>query len=101
MLKTCSKSRICTDEQFFIQRNVFFDGSKYESEKKGKGQESIQLSTTPDPGYELKSDKFTISRLWMSVTTQGGSGRQYVTGPGGNISEYRLVLLNVYRFRET
>ena len=42
----------------------------------------------------------SISRLRMSVTTQGGSGRQYVTGPGRNISKYRFVLLNVYRFRE-
>ena len=41
-----------------------------------------------------------ISRLGMSVTTQGGSGRQYVTGPGRNISKYRFVLSNVYRFRE-
>ena len=37
----------------------------------------------------------------MSVTTQGGSGRQCVTGPGRNTSKYRFVLLNVYRFRET
>ena len=37
----------------------------------------------------------------MSVTTQGGSRRQYVTGPGRNISKYRFVLLNVYRFWET
>ena len=37
----------------------------------------------------------------MSVTTQGGSGRQYVTGPGRKISKYRLVLLNVYRFQDT
>ena len=41
-----------------------------------------------------------VSRLGMSVTTQAGSGRQYVTGPGRNISKYRFVLLNVYRFRE-
>ena len=41
------------------------------------------------------------SRLGMSVTTQGGSGRQYVTGSRRNISKYRFVLLNVYRFRET
>ena len=40
-------------------------------------------------------------RLGMSVTTQGGSGRQRVTGSGRNISKYRFVLLNVYRFRET
>ena len=44
--------------------------------------------------------KIYMSRLGMSVTTQGGSGRQYVTGPGRNISKYRFVLLNVYRFRE-
>ena len=41
------------------------------------------------------------SRLGMSVTTQGGSGRQCVTGPGRNIPKYRLVLLNVYSFWET
>ena len=41
------------------------------------------------------------SPLGMSVTTQGGSGRQCVTGPRRNISKYRFVLLNVYRFRET
>ena len=42
-----------------------------------------------------------LSRLGMSVTTQGGSGRQFVTGPGRNIIKYRFVLLNVYRFWET
>ena len=42
-----------------------------------------------------------MSRLGMSVTTQGGSGRQYVTGSRRNIFKYRFVLLNVYRFRET
>ena len=36
---------------------------------------------------------FGETRLGMSVTTQGGSGRQYVTGPGRNISKYRFVLL--------
>ena len=41
------------------------------------------------------------ARLGMSVTTQGGSGRQCVTGSRRNISKYRVVLLNVYRFRET
>ena len=41
------------------------------------------------------------ARLGMSVTTQGGSGRQYVTGSRRNLSKYRFVLLNVYRFRET
>ena len=42
-----------------------------------------------------------LSRLGMSVTTQGGSGRQCVTGAGRNLSNYRFVLLNVYRFLET
>ena len=32
---------------------------------------------------------------------QGGSGRQYVTGPRRNIFKCRFVLLSVYRFRET
>ena len=41
------------------------------------------------------------TRLGMSVTTQGGSGRQCVTGSGRNIPKYRFVLLNVYRFWET
>ena len=41
------------------------------------------------------------TRLGMFVTTQGGSGRQCVTGPRRNISKCRFVLLNVYRIRET
>ena len=28
------------------------------SKKKGKDQESIQSSTTPDPGYQWESDNF-------------------------------------------
>ena len=31
-----------------------------ESKKKDKDQESIQSSTTPDPGYQWESDNFTI-----------------------------------------
>ena len=45
--------------------------------------------------------EYIYSRLGMSVTTQGGSGRQCVTGSGRNIPKYRFVLLNVYRFWET
>ena len=45
--------------------------------------------------------ELSYSRLGMSVTTQGGSGRQDVTGSRRNISKFRFVLLNVYRFRET
>ena len=32
----------------------------YESKKEGKDQESIQSSTTPDPGYQWESDNVTI-----------------------------------------
>ena len=49
----------------------------------------------------MSSNCLQMSRLGMSVTTQGGSGRQYVTGFRRNLSKYRFVLLNVYRFRET
>ena len=56
-----------------------------------------QLSRCKDMHYLTA----LYSRLGMSVTTQGGSGRQYVTGSRRNISKYRFVLLNVFRFRET
>ena len=63
----------------------------------------------PVPGVNLRDEtrpKLNFfgtwsSRLGMSVTTQGGSGRQNVTGSRRNISKYRFVLLDVYRFRET
>ena len=42
---------------------------------------------TKKPVFGLVSQKFTFTRLGMSVTTQGGSGRQCVTGPGRNISK--------------
>ena len=32
----------------------------HKSKKKGKDQESIHSSTTPDPGYRWESDSFTI-----------------------------------------
>ena len=50
---------------------------------------------------DIPSFLLVVARLGMSVTTQGGSGRQYVTGLGRNLSKYRFVLLNVYRFWET
>ena len=31
-----------------------------QGKKEGKDQESIQLSTTPDPGYQWESDNVTI-----------------------------------------
>ena len=54
------------------------------------------------PGLNLVQSILAVSRLGMSVTTQDGSGRQFVTGPAGqNIFKYRFVLLNVNRFWET
>ena len=40
----------------FVAKSLDPDQSK----KEGKGQESIQSSTTPDPGYQWESDKVTI-----------------------------------------
>ena len=39
----------------------------YVSKKEGKDQESIQSSTTPDPGYQWESDSLTIRHHKMSV----------------------------------
>ena len=36
-----------------------FTGEKYQSKQGCKDQESIQSSTTPDPGYQWESDKLT------------------------------------------
>ena len=59
------------------------------------------LANNADPDKMLHYHQGLHSRLGMSVTTQGGSGRQYVTGSRRNLSKYRFVLLNVYHFRET
>ena len=58
------------------------------------GKENISIFTLKIFAY------LELSCLGMSVTTQGGSGRQYVTGSRRDISKYRFVLFNVYRFRE-
>ena len=42
-----------------------------QSKKEGKDQESIQSSTTPDPGYRWESDNFTI-RHYKQVTNING-----------------------------
>ena len=36
------------------------NSSDTESKKEGKVQESVQSSTTPDPGYQWESDNVTI-----------------------------------------
>ena len=67
------------------------------------GYDTCIIGSTLLFSYQLSQTikRTRISRLGMSVTTQGGSGRQCVTGPRRNISKYRYVLLNVYRFWET
>ena len=40
-------------DPYHTQQNI-------ESKKEGKNQESIQSSTTPDPGYQWESDNVTI-----------------------------------------
>ena len=37
-----------------------FSSPEGKGKKEGKDQESIQSSTTPDPGYQWESDNFTI-----------------------------------------
>ena len=57
---------VCCDinhNDFMLCFIVFWNSipKVYESKKNGKDQESIQSSTTPDPGYQWESDNFTIS----------------------------------------
>ena len=40
--------------------NSILCNQKNKSKKEGKDQEPIQSSTTPDPEYQLESDKCTI-----------------------------------------
>ena len=42
------------------QRTVSYEIYDDESKKKGNDQESIQSSTTPDPGYQWEIDNFKI-----------------------------------------
>ena len=44
------------------------------STKEGKDQESIQLSTTPDPGYQWESNKLTIGQISDFLRNRGGGG---------------------------
>ena len=39
---------------------IIFVRCSFQSKKEGKDQESIQSSTTSDPGYQWESDNFTI-----------------------------------------
>ena len=39
---------------------ILLNSVYYKSKKRCKDQESIQSSTTPDPGYQWESDKLTV-----------------------------------------
>ena len=46
-----------------VAAHIYFKSVVYfvtKGKKKGKDQELIQSSTTPDPGYQWESDNFTI-----------------------------------------
>ena len=49
----CQTSQVTSHKSEVISR-------KSQSKKMGKDQESIQSSTTPDPGYQWESDNVTI-----------------------------------------
>ena len=60
----------------------FAETCKYESKKKGKDQESIQSSTTPDPGYqwELTTSQLDITNEGQEVSPFQGINKQTCTG---------------------
>ena len=55
-------SRSSSDHFYQLIQNSdnSFQRRRFLSFKEGKDQESIQSSTTPDPGYQWESDNFTI-----------------------------------------
>ena len=44
----------------FVIVSISSECNESKSKKEGKDQESIQSSTTPDPGYQSESDNVTI-----------------------------------------
>ena len=57
--KSLTSGSIPSDWKHANVRPVYKEGDKHESKKWCKDQESIQSSTTPDPGYQWESDKLT------------------------------------------
>ena len=53
--KKTNEQKICN-----FSAITFVDLLAFQSKKNGKGQESIQSGTTPDPEYQWESDNFTI-----------------------------------------
>ena len=58
IIKRLNNSR--SAETKMILSSLTFTLRVFVSKKEGKDQESIQSSTTPDPGYQWESDNVTI-----------------------------------------
>ena len=56
-----------------IPQDYRIDALLHYSKKEGKGQESIQSSTTSDPGYQGESDNFTIRHQLDIISVNSGS----------------------------
>ena len=52
-----------------------------QSEKDGKDQESIQSSTTPDPGYQWESNKLTVRHHRRELRSQDNLQIYYSSAP--------------------
>ena len=48
--------------RYLVLTTEYITSKNFQSKKDGKDQESIQSSTTPDPGYQWESDNFTIRK---------------------------------------
>ena len=68
-----------TYEAIFI-----LNSTVYESKKEGKDQESMQSSTTPDPGYQWESDNVTIRQHKRDVGILAFISRVNTTSKGKN-----------------
>ena len=60
--------------------------------KKGKDQESIQSSTTPDPGYQWESDDFTIRHHKREPRGPGWVVTWFLFGYTARMFEYTVRL---------
>ena len=60
-----------------------------QSKKDGKDQESIQSSTTPDPGYQWESSKLTVSHHRRELRSQDNLQIYYSSASATVFSEPR------------
>ena len=58
-----------------------------QSKKDGKDQESIQSSTTPDPGYQWKSNKLTVRHHKRERKGQDNLQMHYSSAPATVLSK--------------